>query len=125
MNFILGFLGNIGTGIVTWAVGGVVRSFIEEELRKQAEALKTSVIEKIQADVKKVDDEDLQNAARYAVRYVAKNFPTIENSEKLQKAILTFQSITPPVLDFFISDAAIRGIIETAYRDMKKELSSI
>jgi len=125
MNFILGFLGNIGTGIASWAVGGVVRSFVETELKKHSDNLKEDVISKIKSDVNKVDDEDLQEMARYAVRYVAKNFPDIDNSEKLQKAIKTLQSITPPVVDFFLSDAALRGIIEAAYRDIKKELSNI
>jgi len=125
MNFILGFFGNIGTAVVSWAVGGVVRSFVETELKKHADNLKDDVISKIKGDVKKVDDKDLQEMARYAVRYVAKNFPDIDNSEKLQKAITTLQSITPPAVDFFFSDAALRGIIEAAYRDFKKELSNI
>jgi len=125
MNFLIGALGNIGAKLISWAIGGVVRSFVEEELRKQVDSLKDSVIDKISSDVKKVDDEDLKNIAKSAVRYVAKNFPDIDNAEKLKKAISTFQSITPPAVDFFISDAAMRGIIEAAYTDFKKELSNL
>jgi len=125
MNFLMGLFGKVGAGLVSWAIGGIVRSFVEEELRKQVDSLKDSVIDKINSDVKKVDDEDLKNIAKSAVRYVAKNFPDIDNSEKLKKAISTFQAMTPPAVDFFISDAAMRGIIEAAYSDFKKDLSTL
>ena len=121
MNFIF----KIGQGLLTWAIGGMLRSYIEEEIKKQAHEITKKMAFNVKSELSSIDDADLRLSASYAVRYVARKFPEISNDEKLQKAISTIQTLTPPGVDFFISDATLREVIENAYREFKAELQTL
>jgi hypothetical protein len=125
MKFIMSALGAAGGSLLNWALGSVIRSFVEKEIQTHIENLTHAVSAKMGSNISKIEDENLAQAAKYAVRYVATNFPDIKNDEKLQKSIDTFLTLTPPAVDFFISDDAVRGMIEKAYREFKKDLSNL
>jgi len=125
MKFIMSALGAAGGSLLNWALGSIIRSFVEKEVQTHIENLTHAVSAKMGSSISKIDDDNLAQAAKYAVRYVATNFPDIKNDEKLQKSIDTFLTLTPPAVDFFISDDAVRGMIEKAYREFKTDLSNL
>ncbi|MGE4169158.1 MAG: phage holin, LLH family [Candidatus Margulisiibacteriota bacterium] len=123
---ILGAVGNVfggvGKQVVIWTIGGAISLFVVNEIRKFLNEIKDHIIRKVKGEVANIEDENLREAARHVVRYVAGRFPDISGDAKLQMAIKQLQDITPDIL---VSDDKLKVLIESAYSDFKQELKSV
>lgn len=117
-----GFFGGIGKDVLVWTIGGAVSILIVNEIRKFLNDLKDNMIRKVKAEIANVEDENLREAARHVVRYIAGQFPEISGDEKLQLAIKKLQEITPDIL---VPDDKVKVLVESAYSDFKRELQSV
>lgn len=80
------------------------------------------IVEKVDKEIAKIDNDDLEIACRHVVRYIAQTMPDADNNIKLQAGILRVKQIIPNMV---VSDDKIETFIEAAYMDFKRELGRL
>ena len=111
--------GGIGKQIFGWTVGGAVSVWAVNGARKLLMDVSNQIVRKVKGEIANIEDENLQQAARHVVRYVANQLPKASSDEKLQFAIRKLQDITPDIL---VPDEKVKVLVESAYADFKREL---
>jgi hypothetical protein len=80
------------------------------------------VVDKVDKEIAKIENDDLEIACRHVVRYIAQTMPKADSNIKLQAAILRVNQIVPNII---MSNDKIETFIESAYLEFKRELSRI
>lgn len=123
LNFLTnGITGALSKKVLIWTIGGAVSIFVAAQIKKFLNTMTENAIRKIKGEIANIEDENLREAARHVVRYVATQMPNENGNAKLDEAIRVLQEITPDIL---VSDDKLKVIIESAYTDFKNELKSI
>lgn len=111
--------------LLDWAIlsgaaifSGVVLGWAGKKVREYI----VKLVDKVDKEIQKIDNEDLEMASRHVVRYIAQTMPDADNNIKLQAAILRIKQIVPNIV---MSNDKIETFIESAYLDFKRELSKI
>ena len=103
---------------ITIALGTAFYSLIKNEVVK----IRNSLILEINAQVTSIDDPDLKEIVRHAIRYAAKRLPNATGNERLDLVIKAVQDATP---NFIISDSQLEILIQTEYEAIKDKLSAL
>jgi len=112
----------LAVGVAQWGLGlalsGLVANSIKKEFKKFGQGFTLEVNTKINS----INDPDLKEMVRHAVRYGAHRFPDASGSQKLDMAIKAVQDATP---NWIISDDKIKELLQNAYNDLKGDLDKI
>ena len=117
-----GFMGGIGKQVLMWSIGGAISIFLAAQIQKFLKTLSDNTIRKIRGQIANIEDENLRQAARHVVRYIANSMPNETGNKKLEEAVKKLQEITPDIL---VSDEKVKVLIESAYREFKDELKTV
>jgi len=118
----LNILGSAAKSILIWSVGSAVSLLVANEIRRILVKISDNVVAKIKTEISTIQDQNLKEAARHVVRYIATQLPDSTGSTKLESAIKKLQEITPDIL---VSDDKLKVLIESAYLDFKMDLKQI
>lgn len=102
----------------TIVIGGLVYKAVKQELSKFGNAIVLQTKDQITS----IDDPDLREMVRYAIRYAATRLPDVKGNERLEAIIKAIQDATP---NFIISDDQLRDLIESEFLRIKSGLASL
>lgn len=117
-----GVVGVIAKKVLIWSVGSAISLFVGNEIRKLLQNINENVTRRIKGEIANIEDENLREAARHVVRYVASRLPNESGSDKMDIAITKLQEITPDIL---VTDEKLKVLIESAYLDFKNNLKNV
>lgn len=109
-------------GGALWVVGATAGAFVTGWIGKKAHEYEQIALQTAKQKLESIQNDNLRQAARYAVRFIAQTMPTASNSAKLKAAIKVAQEATP---NFIVSDDKVRVIAEAEYMDFKQGLANI
>lgn len=112
----------VNSTVVQWGLGLVFGGIFLGMIRSQIKKIGDGIVLAANNQINSLDDPDLKEMARHAIRYAAKRLPNSSGSDKMQAAIKAIQDATP---NFIISDAQIKELIQNEYDQIKGELETI
>lgn len=115
-------VGDVGAGLLKWITGITISAWLFMKLKEWLSKAVSGITRRIKGHISSIEDDNLREAARCVVRYVASKIPKAEGQAKLDFAIRKLQDITPDIL---VSDDKVEILIQSAYNELKLELAEI
>lgn len=108
--------------IAQWAIGIAIGGMAIKWLSDQISRIRNTIYLSVNSKISSIDDPDLKEMVRFAIRYSAKRFPDVSGDEKMLMVIKAVQDATP---NWIISDEQIKTIIQSEYNSLKDQLQKI
>ena len=109
---VMNFLNGVGGTIVKWGAPIVFGGYILKKIQDEVAKVRAGIVLEVNAKIKDINDPDIQEIVRHAIRYAAHRMPDASKSAQVAAVVKAVQDATP---NWIISDDQVKQIIESLW----------